>query len=304
MSDLDVEVIKKTHSVLRENFFNTKNLQLVWENHCKDENLLKQYATAMKNVAISKWDVKSSGQDRIKWCIDICKEYFHGKGLLKQLQKDFRRFEYYMKDKSQFFCGPTPFDRIEVAEEPKIEVYQSEIKLLDVGSCYNPFKKVERFQTIAIDLHPATEDVYCADFLKLKFVDEKEFQLPQVNEDQHLTNLPFHHFQVVVFSLLLTYIPCPHTRWRMCKRAHQLLKTNGLLLIITPDSNCVNKRAHLTQQWCQAIQQIGFQRIHYSKSPHLHHFAFRKVPPTFLWDRRKFTQDHLTILNIPQDPIL
>ena len=27
----------------------------------------------------------------------------------------------------------------------------------------------------------------------------------------------------------------------MCKRAHQLLKTNGLLLIITPDSNCVNK---------------------------------------------------------------
>jgi 25S rRNA (adenine2142-N1)-methyltransferase len=53
--------------------------------------------------------------------------------------------------------------------------------------------------------------------------------------------LPAQAFDVVIFSLLLSYMPSPRQRFACCAKARQVLKTNGLLLIITPDSNHVGK---------------------------------------------------------------
>ena len=68
------------------------------------------------------------------------------------------------------------------------------------------------------------------------------------------------------------------------------------------------RRAKLTKQWKEAITSIGFQRVHYSKTAHLHHFAFRKVSCAHLWDRRSIVSkppgdvdSHLEKLHIPQD---
>merc|ERR1711962_853876 len=41
--------------------------------------------------------------------------------------------------------------------------------LLDVGSCFNPFKQFKQFSAVPVDISPATEDVIQCDFLNLKF---------------------------------------------------------------------------------------------------------------------------------------
>jgi len=328
MSDKDVAVIQKTHKDLREKLAKEKDMSLVWKSHLENADVLKQYAEAMKNMAQNKWDKGSTGQSRIKWCEDICDSFFNGGGLQKQLDKDERRRGYYEKDPSSFVCGPNPYVQTDLTsikqvsnvetttdsesdlEPPKAKRSRVTLKLLDVGSCYNPFK--DCFDTLAIDLQPATKDVYKADFLNVKLVKSNEFILPKVGQEegehQVLANLPTDHFDVVAFCLLLTYVPCPTARWLMCSRAHKVLKTNGLFLLVTPDSNCVNKRAKLTKQWKEAITSIGFQRVHYSKTAHLHHFAFRKVSCAHLWDRRSIVSkppgdvdSHLEKLHIPQD---
>lgn len=325
----------------------------------------------MKNLATAKWKNKSSGEDRIKWCVDICDDYFNKGGLEKCLAKDARRKKFYNENPDLFVQGPNPqavaaghgvqekedikveqerkqeqnleedktledvvqvnlqreekesdgqqnegkqVDKLVTSQSPKpihIDEPKSKrmkmtrkLKLLDVGSCFNPFKSYSQFQTVPIDLHPATRDVWECDFINLNVGDERttDLKFSHITEKNRITSLPRAHFDIVVFSLLLTYIPCPHERWKMCCKAHQLLDCNGILLIITPDSNCVNKRAHLNKLWRDSIEYIGFQRIHYSKSPHLHHFAFRKVPSDYLWDKRT-TKVHPTqkMLNIPQD---
>lgn len=92
-----------------------------------------------------------------------------------------------------------------------------------------------------------------------------------------VNSLPEESFDVVLFSLLLEYLPSPEPRWLCCNNAHKLLKLNGLLLIITPDSKHVNHNAHQMKSWKMAIEFIGFRRWRYVKLKHLHCMAFRKT---------------------------
>lgn len=52
-----------------------------------------------------------------------------------------------------------------------------------------------------------------------------------------ITHLPPSSFHTVVFSLLLEYLPSTSQRLKCCLKAHRLLVTHGLLVIITPDSH-------------------------------------------------------------------
>ena len=52
----------------------------------------------------------------------------------------------------------------------------------------------------------------------------------------------------------------------------------GLLLVITPDSNSVNKSARRIAGWRTAIESCGFRRWKYEKLEHAHCMAFRSVP--------------------------
>ncbi|KAH9496539.1 25S rRNA (adenine2142-N1)-methyltransferase [Bulinus truncatus] len=112
------------------------------------------------------------------------------------------------------------------------------IRLLDVGSCYNPFYGLENFEVVGIDLSPATQTVLKCDFLRLettKWPNPLTYDLTCLSSP--ITHLPQSSFHVVVFSLLLEYMPSSLQRWQCCVRAHELLAANGLLLIITPDSH-------------------------------------------------------------------
>lgn len=111
--------------------------------------------------------------------------------------------------------------------------------------------------------------------------------------------LPAQLFHVVVFSLLLSYFPSPYQRWLCCKKAHELLTLNGLLLIITPDSSHQGRHALMMRSWRVAVESLGFKRYKYVKFSHMHLIAFRKVSPTTSSDL--VSRNYPEMLYIPQD---
>ncbi|XP_029412747.1 S-adenosylmethionine sensor upstream of mTORC1 isoform X2 [Nannospalax galili] len=178
------------------------------------------------------------------------------------------------------------------------------IRLLDVGSCFNPFLKFDEFLTVGIDIVPAVESVYKCDFLNLQL--QQPLQLAQDAIDAFLKqlknpidSLPGELFHVVVFSLLLSYFPSPYQRWICCKKAHELLVLNGLLLIITPDSSHQNRHAMMMKSWKIAIESLGFKRFKYSKFSHMHLMAFRKTSLKTTSDL--VSRNYPGMLYIPQD---
>lgn len=119
-----------------------------------------------------------------------------------------------------------------------------------------------------------------------------------LKEGQQVKILPSERFHVVVFSLLLSYFPSAVQRWECCRKAHQLLRPNGLLLIITPDSSHQNKNAAMMKSWKTGIESLGFVRWKYEKHTHLHCMAFRKVAPCHSCNRGDGDPE---MLYIPQD---
>nr|XP_042130342.1 S-adenosylmethionine sensor upstream of mTORC1 [Peromyscus maniculatus bairdii] len=284
----------------------------IWREHCEDAETLCEYAVAMKNLADNHWAKTCEGEGRIEWCCSICREYFQNGGKRKALEKDEKR--------AVLATKTTP--ALNVHESSKLEgrltnlsftspefitelLQASEkIRLLDVGSCFNPFLKFEEFLTVGIDIVPAVESVYKCDFLNLQL--QQPLQLAQDAIDAFLKqlknpidSLPGELFHVVVFSLLLSYFPSPYQRWICCKKAHELLVLNGLLLIITPDSSHQNRHAMMMKSWKIAIESLGFKRFKYSKFSHMHLMAFRKTSLKTTSDL--VSRNYPGMLYIPQD---
>ncbi|MEE6480897.1 hypothetical protein FKM82_012701 [Ascaphus truei] len=178
------------------------------------------------------------------------------------------------------------------------------LRLLDVGSCFNPFLKFDEFLTVGIDIVPAVESVYKCDFLNLQLQQPLELAPDAIDAFlKHLKSpidsLPAELFHVVVFSLLLSYFPSPYQRWICCKKAHELLALNGLLLIITPDSSHQNRHAMMIKSWRIAIESLGFKRFTYSKFSHMHLMSFRKTSLKTTSDL--VSRNYPEMLHIPQD---
>uniref|UniRef100_A0A3Q2EDE5 S-adenosylmethionine sensor upstream of mTORC1 n=1 Tax=Cyprinodon variegatus TaxID=28743 RepID=A0A3Q2EDE5_CYPVA len=178
------------------------------------------------------------------------------------------------------------------------------IRLLDVGSCFNPFLRFDEFLTVGIDIVPAVESVYKCDFLNLQL--QQPLQLAGDAVDAFLRHLrspidalPAQLFHAVVFSLLLSYFPSPYQRWICCKKAHELLQLHGLLLIITPDSSHQNRHSLMMRSWRVAVESLGFKRCKYVKYSHMHLMAFRKVSLATTSDL--VSRNYPEMLYIPQD---
>lgn len=142
--------------------------------------------------------------------------------------------------------------------------------MLDVGSCFNPFKEFPELEVTAVDLCPAASSVWQCDFLRVPVASQSQI------EDGRVSSLQAGHFDCVVFSFLLEYLPSTSQRWRCCCKAHQLLQNEGLLVVITPDSKAAHSNAKVMKSWREALASIGFRRIKYEKLQHAHCMAFRK----------------------------
>ncbi|XP_035207581.1 S-adenosylmethionine sensor upstream of mTORC1-like isoform X2 [Stegodyphus dumicola] len=180
------------------------------------------------------------------------------------------------------------------------EYLDRKLQLLDVGSCYNPFSKFPQFSCVAIDLTPATEDVIECDFLTVDILEKP------TGENSTISYKPCFHaesFDIVVFSLVLEYVPAPKQRAVFCVKAWKLLKQNGLFIIITPDSKSVHHNAPMMKSWKSALERIGFFRVKYDKLQHLHCMAFRKMQSSQIYDS-SFYDSISELLYIPQDFIV
>ncbi|XP_053742302.1 S-adenosylmethionine sensor upstream of mTORC1 [Synchiropus splendidus] len=289
-------VVKSVHRKLRRKYREVGDFDKIWREHVEDEQMLCEYALAMKNLADNHWSLNCEGEGRIEWCRSVCQEYFWDGGMKRMLEKD-EKSATYSAGPAESSPGVRPHGSVFSAQGRKM-------RLLDVGSCFNPFLKFDEFLTVGIDIVPAVETVYKCDFLNLQLQrplqlagDAVEAFLRQLHNP--IDALPGQLFHVVVFSLLLSYFPSPYQRWICCKKAHELLQLHGLLLIITPDSSHQNRHALMMRSWRVAVESLGFKRYKYVKYSHMHLLAFRKVSLTTTSDL--VSRNYPEMLYIPQD---
>ena len=300
------DLIKTTHSSLREKiqlaYAHNSRIKIeiedsIWNEHA-DARMVNEIATlpsdpntsstpwcysqAMKKLADCHWNINidndsnnSGGCSRTKWLKTHIEKYF---------ESDQTRFCARLEKRKNYNkLGKTE----PIAEEHKIDKFnvddsfKTEVKILDVGSCHNPLKQEflnKPVNITAIDLCPSAESVFKCDFLRVSIAKtDKLFALSNHNSNE-IDQLEENGFDVVVFCLFLEYLPSPRLRHKACVRAKKLLKDNGLLLIVTPDSSR-NHAKNETQMksWRVAMANMGLLRIYTEKQRHLRCLGFVKV---------------------------
>lgn len=271
--------LKDIHLSLRKTALKV-GAEKAWQEHCQNKDALTKYAKYMEKLATKHWTENNEGPSRISWAADFCEKYFCNKLYLT----------YYEKEKGIAIKTGKNFN-LE-------EKFSQKIKLLDVGSCYNPFEEYETLEVMAIDLCPANNSVLQCDIL------EVAIGAQTIVESDKVKQLQEESFEAAVFSFLLEYIPTSELRISACTKAYSLLKPGGLLIICTPDSKHVGANAKLMKCWRYTLAELGFSRIKYNKYKYIHCMAFRKslikeVASRWALLHKEPYMEHA--INIPQD---
>jgi len=206
----------------------------VWETAISDESALKKYASAAQVMGSKEW-VKTGN----RWIENYIVNYYRGDGALRCILK---------RIKSAYFRVHNqrlPENELKIAIDFIAGLRnkgESKIRVLDVGSCYNPFQgcpSSSYFDVTAIDLYPAHPSVLKCDFLSLNVTqpghesymsgeDKKGLEATNVrNMEPVLTELPGASFDAVVMSLVLSYLPTEDMRAAMIRKARALLKCSS-----------------------------------------------------------------------------
>ncbi|XP_035777966.1 S-adenosylmethionine sensor upstream of mTORC1-like [Anopheles albimanus] len=285
-------LIKSVHQRLRESA-KQSDAETVWQEHVRDAKVLKSYADAMHKLATCYWDRTMEvsckrSNSRIEWVVSSCRSYFLGQTPLLYLFRE-KEDKVMQAIDSSFRYEHKPY-------------LVEKIQLLDVGSCYNPFEAFEDFDVTAIDIAPAQPSVWYCDFLdvSVRNIDRPSFS----HEERAVDVLPKEYFDAIVFSLLLEYLPSPDQRMRCCQNAYQMLRPEGILLIITPDSRHQGANAKLMKNWRYTLAGIGFTRIKIEKLEHVTCMVFRRslFPEVGQrWCAINREAYMMPVLNIPQD---
>lgn len=279
--------IKTIHKKLRE-LSKQVGYKKAWELHMKDDEIRESYAKSMNELAKVHWSKNQSADDRIKWSIDYCETYFNNE-LEKWYHKELRSLE---------------FLKFETTKPPDLEEVDANTQLetLDVGSSGNFFRHCDRFKILPIDISPSDPSVYSCDFSSVELGDSS---LHVDETSMRIMKLPQNFYHVVIFCLLLEYLPSSEMRVKCCENAYKVLRSQGILIIITPDSNHETKNSKLIKYWRWTLAQLGFQRVKWAKLKNLTCLAFRKsicpeIPQQWA---KEHTETFMTSLQIeiPQD---
>lgn len=276
--------IKKVHTNLR-NKSKEIGFETAWQEHCENNKVLEEYANIMKKLATEYWD-RNAVKDikvisRITWVYDYVNNYFFTE-LIRQRNRE-------LEVLSSLNINNNILTMLSNSEQ---------LNVLDVGSCYNPFKIYNNYNVLPIDIAPSNDDVYKCDFISVK-IDEDN-----IIENKTVMCLRKKYFNVVIFSLLLEYIPSPEKRLQCCLNAYDLLDFEGILIIITPDSKHVGANVKYMKSWRYALSLIGFSRIKYEKLPYLHCMVFRKcvnIEFSKRWAKMNENNGYDNCIYIPQD---
>ncbi|KAK2719547.1 S-adenosylmethionine sensor upstream of mTORC1-like [Artemia franciscana] len=296
--DILASFIKGVHKSLRDKCSVSENADQIWKEHCQNKQLLDEYARSMKSLATEYWnlsDEEGKKQSRNNWTKEIILDYFRNEGIKNERTREKRKIENFIHFRLPNYEYSYP--------ELDYKLNES-ITILDVGSCYNPMKDIKEFDILAVDLAPGDSSVLKCDFLSVQLSNKLEI------ENYVVKSLPKGTFDCIVFSMLLEYIPIKQQRLECSIKAYELLKTEGLLIIITPDSKHETANAAMIKSWRLALSLLGFSRITYSKLKHIHCMAFRKTPVELeLWgkltisslNRNQEVSNLGDLMYIPQD---
>ena len=242
----------------------------------------QSYSQAMKTLANKHWtasadkNIETSNSSRILWLKRHIDMYF--KSDRSRFIRRLERRLHCEKLQASNSCGEL-FSDGENTQEP------GPLQILDVGSCYNPlaheYEKQDVYVT-AIDLCPTADSVLKCDFVRVPIIPNQKsrYVLSEHNKDGYRTVSSFSEtcFDVVIFCLFLEYLPSPRLRSNACQKAKQLLKTNGLLLIVTPDSSRNHaKNEKQMKSWRLALAKMGLLRIYIEKLRHLRCMGYVKI---------------------------
>lgn len=175
------------------------------------------------------------------------------------------------------------------------------LKVCDVGSCYNPFAQpryAALFDVVALDLWPARPEVLRCDFLNVTVRDAPgavgvaDFTADDGTAMQAADWLGAGAFDVVIMSLVLSYLPQPLQRAQMVANARRILRKpsrehpcqGGLLLLADPISvakpSPASPRAdRVLSAWIDAVEAAGFRYVRYDLvARRAHALAFQTMP--------------------------
>ncbi|XP_047034684.1 S-adenosylmethionine sensor upstream of mTORC1 [Helicoverpa zea] len=250
------QYIKDVHLSLRKSTLKL-GADAAWQKHCSNEEELTKYAQCMKKLATTHWESNcnsdaSEATSRITWVVEFCTDYFNNSTHIKYREKELN-----ISEKMGL--------QLDIEES-----FSNPLKLLDIGSCYNPFRIYDDFDVLAIDLCPANTSVMQCDFLNVNIGP------CNMTDGSMVTELQENSFDVVTFCFVLEYIPSSELRILACQNAYKLLKPGGLLIINTPDSKHVGANSKIIKCWRYTLAHIGFNRIKYEKAKYMHCMAFRK----------------------------
>ncbi|CAB3364913.1 Hypothetical predicted protein [Cloeon dipterum] len=230
--------IKEVHHTLRVDAA-TYGFEAAWSKHCKDLETLKEYAQNMAALAQEHWEQNSKtdfAESRIQWAHSQCLDYYLGGGLRKADEEETKKMSTLLK--SPLYS---------IGEEIS-ELSSGKIKLLDVGSCYNPFASFDIYEVEAIDIAPGERNVKKCDFLNVNISQDKQLEI-----DSELNHLEEQSFDVVVFSLLLEYFPCAQAS--ECTLDETVESCTGHFGLLE-DPEFPKHWATMEQKKCQNLQQF------------------------------------------------
>ncbi len=125
-------------------FFSTDgDFDEVWEEHCKNADLLEEYAEAMHHLAIDHWDKNPDTTSRIDWCRRNCLQYFYEGGLEKALEKELKRKLFAEKENLESGGDFSQSDQRDMSGNETLEIQTVPLMTTNVGSSKNRSKHIE-----------------------------------------------------------------------------------------------------------------------------------------------------------------
>lgn len=177
------------------------------------------------------------------------------------------------------------------------------VRVLDVGSCYNPLARspdASYLDITAVDLHPANNNnvgedskfhVHTCDFLQVEIIADipscvistlsSSNSSDDASDSEVVTvvqSIPRHFYHAVSMSLVLCYLPDAKSRAQMVRQAYAALSArHGLLLIVEKDSILRNVNHPIVKQdpratwpvWKRAMWRLGFACVKYEYFRHI-----------------------------------
>ena len=282
-------VIRDHHTRLREQVaMPTLEAQHAsWAAAVSDGKALRAYAEA----------ASETGQRRFvrcaqAWCAAQIRSFFYDGGAARLAVKAWRRAYF-----AQQGALPSPEAGAAAMADAAAQLAASiaaepdgRLKLLDVGSCWDPWRPLEdQFSITAFDLEPACATVFRCDALALQLGKPGSTAVvepPAAAADGagRLLSLAKASYHIVVLSLVLSYLPTPGQRSTVCGKARALLRDDAaLLLIVTPHSTAGSRPSGggpgaILREWEAALEGMGFQRVAIEKLPTVFGLACRTVP--------------------------